>query len=333
MRRMTAEHRDATARAVAFVDEVCRPLEADWAPADYDVDPDVVMHVARRFREYGLRGLSVPSEAGGQGAGTVAKCLVCEEIASSHVVHGSLATWSGLMEPAPMLYHAPQWQKEKYLTPLLREDKFCQLNISEPGAGSDAAGITTTAVRRANGYVINGTKRWSPPPHHPAVTPEYLLCFAVTEPGPGHRSISAFLVDYPNPGVSVERIIDTAGTSYQGLACDYRYEDCIVLAENLLGSAGQGFRYMMDQLNRNRVVIGASLLGRSAWAQRKAIAFARERSAFGRPLSGRQAIQWMIADSEMELAQLRLLTYETCLAPLVGAKVTDRAMQIHGGSE
>src|SRR5262249_7206855 len=144
---LTAEQEATKARAAAFVAEVCRPLEDQWPYDDYDADPDVIMYVARKFREYGLRGLAVPKEAGGLGAGTVAKCLVYEQIESSHVVHGALATWSGLMEPHPALYTAPQWQQDKYLRPLLDEDKFFHLHISEPGAGSDAAGITTTAVR------------------------------------------------------------------------------------------------------------------------------------------------------------------------------------------
>jgi alkylation response protein AidB-like acyl-CoA dehydrogenase len=149
---LTAQQKAVKARAAAFVEEVCRPLEDAWPLDDYEADPELVMHVARKFREHGLRGLSVPEAAGGSGAGALAKCLVYEELESSHVVHGALATWAGLMEPHPALYRAPQWQQQKYLRPLLDEDRFFHLNISEPGAGSDAAGITTTAVRRGDGY-------------------------------------------------------------------------------------------------------------------------------------------------------------------------------------
>jgi len=346
---MTADQEAAKARATAFVQEVCRPLEDEWPYDDYDVDPDVIMDVARKFREYGLRALSVPKEVGGLGVGTVAKCLVYEEIESSHVVHGALTTWAGLMEPHPALYGAPRWQQEKYLRPLLDEDKFFHLHISEPGAGSDAAGITTTAVRRGNEFVINGIKRWAPPPHHPAVKPDYLLCFAVTGPGKGYRGISTFLVDYPNPGVSVGREFDTIGTGYLGRSCDYVYSDCVVPEQNMLGAQGEGFGHMMDQLNRNRCVIGARFTGIAAWAQRKAAEYAMNRSTFGRPLADRQAVQWMLSESEMDIEQLRLLVYKTawmldegqearkqvamvkCLGPVVSARVIDRAIQIHGG--
>ena len=301
---LTKEQEEVKARAATFIKEVCDPLEDKWAADDYDMDPDIVMHVVTKFREYGLRGLSIPKEAGGLGYGTVAKCLVYEEILKSPVLHGGLTTWSGLLEPNPALYTAPEWQKEKYLYPILNEDRFFHINISEPETGSDAAGITTTAVRDGDEYVINGTKRWAPPPFHPAVTPSYLLCYAVTDPTKAHNGISMFLVDYPNPGVSVVQEFDTIGAGYLGRSCDYRYTDCRVPAENMLGLDGTGFRHMMDQLNRNRCVIGARLVGAAKWAQRKAVEYAKERTTFGKPLANRQAIQWMLADSEMDIEQL-----------------------------
>lgn len=347
---LSREQRDIKARAAAFVEEVCRPLEDSWGVDDYAVPHDIFMGVVQKFREYGFRGLAVPKEAGGQGLGTVAKCLVYEEIVRSPVMHGLLATWSGFLDPHPALYVAPDWQKEAYLYPILKEDKFYHINISEPGAGSDAAGITTTAVRDGDNYIINGIKRWAPPPNHPGITPKYLLCYAVTDPTKGYEGISLFLVDYPNPGVSVLREYETmAPGTYLGRSCDYQYKDCVVPAKNMLGAEGMGFRYMMDQLNRNRTVIGARLTGTARWAQTQAAKRARERETFGKPLAERQAIQWMLAESEMDLEQSRLMVYKTawmldrgldarkeaamvkCFAPLAACRVIDRAIQIHGG--
>jgi alkylation response protein AidB-like acyl-CoA dehydrogenase len=157
------------------------------------------------------------------------------------------------------------------------------------------------------------------------------------------------LVDYPNPGVSIGQEFESIGPGYLRRSCDYVYSDCVVPAENMLGARGQGFGHMMEQLNRNRCVIAARLVGAAGWAQRKAIAYAKERSTFGEPLAGRQAIQWMLAESDMDIEQVRLLTYKAawmvdkgidarkevamvkCLAPVVSARVIDRAMQIHGG--
>jgi alkylation response protein AidB-like acyl-CoA dehydrogenase len=337
-------------RAAAFVEEVCRPLEADWGVDDYQVPHDIFMNVVAKFREYGFRGLAVPKEAGGQGLGTVAKCLLYEEIVKSPVMHGLLATWSGFLDPHPALHDAPDWQKEAYLYPILKEDKFYHINISEPNAGSDAAGIATTAVRDGDNYVLNGTKRWAPPPNHPGITPKYLLCYAVTDPSKGYEGISLFLVDYPNPGVSVVREFETmAPGTYLGRSCDYQYKNCVVSARNMLGEEGMGFRYMMDQLNRNRTVIGARLGGTARWAQGQAVKRARERETFGKPLAERQAIQWMIAESEMDVEQIRLMAYKTawlldngrdarkeaamvkCFAPVAACRVFDRTIQIHGG--
>lgn len=346
---LTPEQQAVKARATAFVDEVCKPLEDSWAYDDLEMDPVVVMSVTKQFREYGLRGLSIPKEVGGLGLGTIAKCLVYEELMTSHVMHGGLMTWTGVTEPHPGLYVAPQWQREKYLDPMLQDERFFAIHISEPGAGSDAAGITTTAVRRGNDYVINGLKRWGPPPHHPAIKPDYLLTYAVTDPTKGHKGISLFLVDYPNPGVTVTNEYETIGTGYLGQAADWEYKDCTVPAENILGVEGGGFSEMMDQLNRNRVVICARLLGTAQWAQKRAIARAKERVAFGSPIGERQAVQWMIAESEMELAQLRWMIYNAAwmldngidarkevamakaAAPVIGCNVIDRAIQIHGG--
>lgn len=336
-------------RARKFVDEVLRPLEDSWLPDDYDVEPELVMDVMRKFRESGLRGVAVPVEVGGLGMGVVAKCLVTEELMATKVAHGALPTWTGQMEPNPALFDAPEWQKEKYLYPIFKEDKLFHLQISEPGTGSDAAGITTTAVRDGDNWVINGIKRWAPPPSHPAVDPHYLLCYAVTDPSKGAAGISSFIVDYPNPGVSVTNIQHTMAKSYLKKAADYVYKDCVVPAENLLGDEGKGFSYLMGQLNRNRVMIGARLLGGACWAQEKAVEYAMNRVAFGSPISDRQAIQWMLADNQIDIQNMRQMVYETaraiddgvdarreaamvkCFTPVASARVVDNAIQVHGG--
>ncbi|WP_313805860.1 acyl-CoA dehydrogenase family protein [Sphingobium sp.] len=346
---LSDEEKEIKARAAAFVDEVCKPLEDRWAFDDYDMPAEDLFHVARKFKEYGLRGLSVPKEVGGLGLGTVAKCLVYEEIMRSHVVHGNLTTYSGFLEPSPALHQAPEWQKEKYLYPILQDEKFFHIHISEPGAGSDAANIRTTAIRDGGHFIINGTKRWAPPPVHPIVVPSYLLCYAVTSPEKGHRGISTILVDYPTPGLTIGEEYRTHATGSLGRACDYHYKDVAVPVENMLGEEGSGFHYLMDQLNRNRVAIGAGYIGKMRWAQRRAIARAKERETFGKPLADRQAIQWMIAENEIEIEQLSNMVYKAAwlldqgrdprsevamvkaVAAVYGGNVVDRAIQIHGG--
>ena len=334
----------------AFVAEVCRPLEDTWGIDDYAVPEDTFMSVVAKFREYGFRGLAIPKEAGGQGLGTIAKCLVFEELVTSPVMHGLLTSWSGFLDPHPALYTAPEWQREEYLYPILKEDKFYHIHISEPDAGSDAARIQTTAVRQGDNYIINGVKRWAPPPNHPGIMPKYLLCYAVTDPTKGYEGISIFLVDYPNVGLKILKEYETwAPGTYLGRSGDYEYTDCVVPAKNMLGYEGMGFRYMMDQLNRNRTVIGARLTGTARWAQMQAVKRAKSRETFGKPLADRQAIQWMLAESELDIEQSRLMVYKTawmldqgldarkeaamvkCFAPLASCRVIDRTMQIYGG--
>lgn len=347
---LSKEQREIQDRARQFVKEVCEPLEASWGPDDYAVPLENFKHVASKFREYGFRGIAIPKEAGGQGLGTMAKCLVYEELALSPVLMGLTATWSGFLDPHPALFEAPEWQKEEYLYPILHEDKFYHIHISEPDAGSDAAGIRTTAVRDGDNYIINGVKRWSPPPSHWGITPKYTLCYAITDPSKGYEGISAFLVDFPNPGVSVAKEYDMAAEgTYLGRSGDYVYKDCVVPARNMLGKEGMGFRYLMDQLNRNRTVIGARLGGSGRWAQSKAVAYARKRETFGKPLADRQAIQFMLAESEIDLEQIQMMAYKAawmidngrdarreaamvkCFAPVASSRVLDRAIQIHGG--
>ena len=347
---LSPEQKEIKARAAAFVAEVCRPLEDSWGIDDYAVPEDVFMSVVRKFREYGFRGLAIPKEAGGQGLGTVAKCLVFEELVTSPVMHGLLTSWSGFLDPHPALYTAPEWQREAYLYPILKEDKFYHIHISEPDAGSDAARIRTTAVRQGDNYIINGVKRWAPPPNHPGIMPKYLLCYAVTDATKGYEGISIFLVDYPNDGLKILKEYETwAPGTYLGRSGDYEYTNCVVPAKNMLGYEGMGFRYMMDQLNRNRTVIGARLTGTARWAQVQAAKRAKSRETFGKPLAERQAIQWMLAESELDLEQSRLMVYKAawmldqgldarkeaamvkCFAPLASCRVIDRAMQIHGG--
>ncbi len=330
------------------MDEVCRPLEDRWGTDDYAVPHDIFMDVVRKFREYGFRGIAVPKEAGGQGLGAIAKCLVYEEIVRSTVMLGLLATMVGLPRSASGAVRRPGMAEGGLPLPILKEAKFNHINISEPGAGSDAAGIQTTAVRVGDNYVINGIKRWAPPPNHPGITPKYLLCYAVTDQERAMRGSVLFLVDYPNPGVSVLREYETmAPGTYLGRSCDYQYRDCVVPARNMLGQEGMGFRYMMEQLNRNRTVIRRETDRTARWAQNQR----RNGRASARPSASRcraASHSWMLAESEMDLEQSRLMVYKTpgcsiaawmraggrhgeVLRAVAACRVIDRALQIHGG--
>lgn len=348
--KLPPELAEVQEKARKFVREECDPIEAEWPLSEYDAPPDRVAHLRQKFTDYGFRGLAIPKEAGGQGLGTLAKCLAFEQLKGSWILFGNTVLWSAYLDPNPALNDAPEWQRQKYLYPILEGREQYHICISEPDHGSDVAAMTTTAVREGDYYVINGVKRWTPDPFHPFTAPKYLLVYATTAPGSGYKGISTFLVDFPSEGVEVRDIKETAASgTFLGRICDLHFTNCRVPAENLLGKEGEGFRYVQDQLNRNRTVIGMGAVGTAQRAQNIAVAYAKERVTFGQPLSEQQAIQWMLAESEIELNAGRLLCYQAAekidsgtdarkeaamvkaYCPQMATKVIDRAIQVLGG--
>ncbi|CAN5773163.1 3-(aryl)acrylate reductase AcdA [soil metagenome] len=338
------------ARAVGFVRDVCGPMEKEWPLSDFDATPEQIEHLRKSFDEYGFRGMAIPESSGGTGVGMLAKCLVYEQLKSSFVTCGNVALWAGYIDPPPALFTAPKAQQDKYLKPVLEGKKQYHIAISEPGAGSDAAGITTTARREGDYYVIDGIKRWTQDPTHPYVAPDYLVVYAVTEPGIGYKGISSFLVDYPIEGVRVVKQMETMATgTVLGRVVDLEFKNCIVPAGNLLGEAGKGFANFQEQLNRNRTVISAGAVGIANRCLSIAASYANERKTFGAPLADRQAIQWMLADSATDVATGRLLAHiaadkidrgedarvEAAMAkaycPRMACRVIDRTIQVLGG--
>jgi alkylation response protein AidB-like acyl-CoA dehydrogenase len=163
---LSAVQRELVDRANRFVDEVCRPYEADWPVSDYDADQIVAEKIRQEFTSWGFRGLAVPVEAGGQGLGVLVKSLVFETLWRSPVLRGLTLLWPAFLDPSPALHHAPRWQRAKYLDPVLAGEKQYHICLSEPEHGSDAAGIQLRAERRGDDFVLNGMKRWTPDPFH-----------------------------------------------------------------------------------------------------------------------------------------------------------------------
>lgn len=341
---------DIRDRARAFVTDECLPLESTWPLSDYDADPHVVEKLQRRFTDLGFRGMAIPVESGGGGYGTLAKCLAFEEFKKTWVLSGNTLTWSAFLDPHPLLYSASADMRSRYLDPILEGRSTYHICISEPEVGSDVAGLRTTATRDGDHYVINGLKRWSPDPAHPLLAPDYLLVYARTGPGDGARGISTFIVDYPSAGIQVRNQRETvAHSGFLGRVCDMEFTQVRVPVEARLGAEGKGFHYVQDQLNRNRTVIGAAAVGTAERALADAIAYAKSRQTFGGPLSERQAVQWMIAESRTEIEMGRMLAHKAAwlldqgqdaraevamtksFCPEMAARVVDRVIQILGG--
>jgi alkylation response protein AidB-like acyl-CoA dehydrogenase len=348
--KLSPEQAAIRQKAVDFVQQVCGPMEKTWPLSDFDATPEQISYLRRTFDEYGFRGLAIPKTSGGKGFGMLAKCLVYEQLKSSFVTHGNTALWSGYIDPPPALFKAPETQRRKYLDPILSGTMQYHIAISEPGTGSDAAGIQTVARRVGQHYVINGVKRWTQDPSEPYIKPDYFVVYAVTEPGRGYKGISSFLVDYPSDGIAVTRTMATmAPGTVLGKVVDLEFTDCKVPVENLLGEEGQGFANFNDQLNRNRTVISAGAVGIANRCLSIASEYAKERKTFGQPLADRQAIQWMLADSAIDVSSGRMLAYlaadkidrgedarvEAAMAkafcPRMACRVIDRTIQVLGG--
>ena len=347
---LSPEQKALRDKAREFVEKECFPLESTWPMSDYDAPPELVKELQRKLTEYGFRGLAIPKEAGGQGKGTLAKCLVREQLNRSFVLMGGTLTYGVFIDPHHALYTAPDYQKEKYLYPVIRGEKIYHFCYSEPESGSDIAAMKTSALKDGDNYTINGIKMWSPDPTRQYLKADYFTVYAVTDPGKGYNGISVFLVDSDTPGLRVVKRMKTISpNTLLGDVSVLAFENCSVPSSNLLGKENAGFKSGLNQLNRNRIVISAGSLGIAQRCLDMAIDYAKKRVTFNKPIAERQAIQWMLVDSAMELQMARLLVYHAAwkldqdedtrmeaamskaFCPEIACRVIDRTMQIFGG--
>ncbi len=324
-----------------FVDRELIPIERETRDG-HKLKPAVRAHLHAKAKELGLAGYDVPREYGGLGMGLVAKVTVWAELSRSIALPSRGVEIFG-PNVSPILYHLDEEQKKKYLLPTIRgELKWC-LAQTEPDAGGDPGSMRTTAVRQGDTYVINGTKRFITD----ADEANFTQLIAATDRSKGsHGGISAFIVDMKAPGVKLLRA--------QELVIDDRpweiaFENVRVPVEDRIGEEGDGFRHAQHWLNVGRVRHGARSMGVIERCLELGTRYAKQRVTFGQPLAERQAVQWMLVDSFMELHQLRLMVYdaaakydqgrdiraEAYMAKIFGDTqsfhAADRCLEIHGG--
>ncbi len=324
-----------------FVDRELIPIERETRDG-HKLKPAVRAHLHAKAKELGLAGYDVPREYGGLGMGLVAKVTVWAELSRSIALPSRGVEIFG-PNVSPILYHLDEEQKKKYLLPTIRgELKWC-LAQTEPDAGGDPGSMRTTAVRQGDHYVINGTKRFITD----ADEANFTQLIAATDRSKGsHGGISAFIVDMKAPGVKLLRA--------QELVIDDRpweiaFENVRVPVEDRIGEEGDGFRHAQHWLNVGRVRHGARSMGVIERCLELGTRYAKQRVTFGQPLAERQAVQWMLVDSFMELHQLRLMVYdaaakydqgrdirtEAYMAKIFGDTqsfhAADRCLEIHGG--
>jgi alkylation response protein AidB-like acyl-CoA dehydrogenase len=321
--------------------------ENEVAPIAAEIDRDhrVPMEVMRKLGEVGLLGVCFPQEYGGMGAGETGYCILMEELGR---ICTSTATNVGAhIGIGAMAIHLDgnEDQKERYLTPLARGEKFAAFGLTEPNAGTDSANISTRAIRDGDEWVINGGKVFITNGGYADV----ITVMAVTDPTLRVRGgITAFIVETESPGFEAAREEDKMGIRGTSTA-ELVFNDLRVPHENVLGKVGEGFVTFMKSLDMGRMTLGAACVGGAQMALDSAIRWAKTRWQFGAPLARKQSVQWMIADMATEIEALRSLVYRaawmvdtgqpfTQLAAMcklygseVASRAIDMALQIHGG--
>jgi len=298
----------------------------------------------RAIVESGLFGIWVPEEYGGNDLGCLALALVAEEIAWACAATAT----QYLDQPLgglPILLSGNESQKNKYLPGLATGELLAAFSLSEPGAGSDPAGLKTTAVRKGDRYVLNGSKQWCTNGDHADV----ITVFATVDPRRRAKGVTAFLVEKGLPGFAVGKKEKKMGIRASPTVA-LHFTECEVPVEQRLGAEGEGFRIAMQTLDVTRPATGAMAVGVGQAALDAAVGYARERQQFGQPIAAFQGIQFMLADMALQVHAARLMvhhaarqvdagvtgnTYEAsmakCWAADAAMKVATDAIQVFGG--
>jgi len=336
----TDEHDRLRESVAAFVAKELAPHAEEWEEKTF---PDSVF---RRMGELGLLGLSMPEEYGGQGGDYYASIVLGEEMAAcdSGGVAMGVAVHTDMATP-PILAFGTEEQKQRYLAPAIRGEKIACLAITEPDAGSDVAGIKSRALRDGDEYVINGAKTYITNGNRA----DFTVLLAKTDPSAGYDGFSLFLIDMGSPGVIRERNLEKLGMHSSDTAL-LAFQDVRVPVENLLGEEGKGFYHIMWELQGERL-IGAA--GGVASAQRcfdRTLQYAKERTAFGRPIGNFQVIRHKFGEMATKIEAARQMVYSTAwrfsngdypvreismtklYASRMLCEIADECIQIHGGA-
>jgi len=322
-----------------FADEVVRPRaqeldESGLFPRDY----------FDQAAELGLAGVAVPEEYGGSGMDVMSYAVVIEEISKACATSGVILSVNNSLVCDPIMDWGSEEQKSEFLAPLASGKKLGCFGLTEPGAGSDPAGMRTTAKRDGDDYILNGNKVFITNGTHADVA----LVFASVDLEKKHKGITAFLVRADTPGYSHGIHEWKLGVNASGTT-ELAFKDMRVPAAWRLGGEGDGFKIAMKTLDGGRIGIAAQAVGIAQAAFEEALTYSQEREQFGRSISNFQAIQFYLADMATELDAGRLLTWkaawlkqngkrysnEAAQAKLftseMAQRVTNKALQIHGG--
>lgn len=298
----------------------------------------------KKLAEMGLMGMMVPEEWGGAGMDAVSYAMAMEEVSAACASTGVIMSVNNSLVCWPLSAYGSAHVKEKFLKPLAQGQKLGCFALSEPGHGSDPAGLKVSAKKVDGGYLLNGTKNWITN----GKEADYCLVFATLDPALGHKGICAFIVDTKSKGFEVAKLEDKLGINASSTAQLF-FDDVWIPQENLVGKEGQGFKIALSTLDGGRIGIASQALGIARCALDASKKFALEREQFGAPIAKLQAIQFFIADMATRLQSARLLTWsaakqkdlgekytkEAAMAKLAASEaamwIATKAIQVHGG--
>ena len=312
--------------------------------AEVDETEKFPMKNVKKMGKLGMMGIPFPKEYGGAGGDVLSYILTVEELSKVCATTGVIVSAHTSLGAGAINDFGTEKQKQKYLVPLAKGEKIGAFGLTEPGAGTDAAGQQTVAVLEGDHYVLNGSKIFITN----GGVADIFVIFAMTDKKQGTRGISAFIVEKDFPGFSIGKVEDKLGIRGSSTT-ELIFENCIVPKENLLGKEGKGFSMAMKTLDGGRIGIAAQALGIAEGAYEEAIKYMKERKQFGRNLGAFQGLQWIVAEMDTKIEAARHLVYKAAwlkqnklpysveaaraklFAAEVAMEVTTKAVQIHGG--
>jgi alkylation response protein AidB-like acyl-CoA dehydrogenase len=323
-----------------FVDREIRPLVSD-----IEKKKKYPIEIVRKMAQQGIYRLLVPKEYGGmyETVRSLPICVVREELGRGHNFAGASIATQGLGSYPLVLAGSPEIRK-RFLPKVASGEVVPAFALTEPEAGSDAGSLRTTALKEGDSYRINGTKCFI----SNAGIAQYIVLLAKTDPSLGTKGISAIVVETGTPGYEISRQMEILAID---VVNELKFKDCLVPRKNLLGEEGKGFAVAMQTLDLLRCSVGAHVVGIAQEAFDLALAYAKKRVQFGKPIAQQQAIQLKLANMIVEINCARLLVYQAALAKDTGQpdvtfkssmakyystemaqRVVDQAVQIHGGN-
>ena len=331
--------------------ELVRQMVRDFAvnevkpiAAEIDVTERFPMENVKNMGELGMMGIPFPTEFGGAGGDVLSYILAVEELSKVCATTGVILSAHTSLCASLINENGTPEQKEKYLRDLCTGNKIGAFGLTEPGAGTDAAGQQTTAVLDGDNYILNGSKIFIT---NGGVADTFIV-FAMTDKSKGTKGISAFIVEKGFLGFSIGKKEDKLGIRASSTT-ELIFENCVVPKENLIGREGKGFGIAMKTLDGGRIGIAAQALGIAEGALDEAIKYMKERKQFGRPIAAFQGLQWMVAEMSTKIEAARFLVYKAAwlkenkqpysidaaraklYAAEVAMDVTTKAVQLFGG--